>query len=46
VGLLDKIEMFDAAFFGISPREADRLDPQQRLLRGKRLRMPASPQSG
>jgi acyl transferase domain-containing protein len=32
VGLLDKIEMFDAAFFGISPREVDRLDPQQRLL--------------
>lgn len=31
-GLLDQIEMFDAAFFGISPREADRLDPQQRLL--------------
>ena len=30
-GVLDDIEMFDAAFFGISPREAESMDPQQRL---------------
>jgi acyl transferase domain-containing protein len=30
-GVLDDIEMFDAAFFGISPREAESMDPQQRI---------------
>jgi amino acid adenylation domain-containing protein/non-ribosomal peptide synthase protein (TIGR01720 family) len=30
-GVLDNIELFDAAFFGISPREAEIIDPQQRL---------------
>src|SRR5215831_9996665 len=28
-GVLDDIELFDAAFFGISPREAESMDPQQ-----------------
>ena len=31
-GVLQNIDIFDAAFFGISPREAAWLDPQQRLL--------------
>ena len=30
-GVVDDVEMFDAAFFGISPREAELMDPQQRI---------------
>ena len=30
-GVIDNVEMFDAAFFGISPREAELMDPQQRI---------------
>src|SRR5437762_3834747 len=30
-GVLDGIELFDAAFFGYSPRDAALLDPQQRF---------------
>jgi len=30
-GVVDGIEMFDAAHFGIPPKEADIMDPQQRL---------------
>jgi amino acid adenylation domain-containing protein len=30
-GVIDDVEMFDAAFFGISPREAELMDPQQRV---------------
>jgi phthiocerol/phenolphthiocerol synthesis type-I polyketide synthase C len=31
-GVIDSIDMFDAAAFGISAREARQMDPQQRLL--------------
>lgn len=30
-GVIDQVELFDAAFFGISPREAELMDPQQRI---------------
>src|SRR5713101_9369942 len=30
-GVLEGVEMFDAAFFGLTPREAEIMDPQQRL---------------
>jgi len=30
-GVIDDVELFDAAFFGISPREAETIDPQQRV---------------
>lgn len=30
-GVIDDVDMFDAAFFGISPREAELMDPQQRI---------------
>lgn len=30
-GVIEDVEMFDAAFFGISPREAEMMDPQHRL---------------
>ena len=30
-GVLDGVELFDAAFFGIPPREAELTDPQQRV---------------
>src|SRR3954470_7110595 len=30
-GILENVEMFDAAFFGVTPSEAEVLDPQQRV---------------
>jgi amino acid adenylation domain-containing protein len=30
-GVIDDVEMFDAAFFGVWPKEAELMDPQQRI---------------
>jgi len=30
-GVLDEIDLFDAAFFDVSPRQAEAMDPQHRL---------------
>ncbi len=39
-GVLEDVELFDAAFFGFNPREAESVDPQAASLSGVRLRDP------